>query len=76
MADAFRTLYDPTGGKDGYDSLEVNPHLAYETDGTLVKVHRLWAALDRLNVFIKIPVTAFVPGGSKICGGRANGALP
>jgi transaldolase len=76
VADAFRTIYDPTGGKDGYDSLEVNPHLACDTDGTLVKVHRLWSALDLLNFFIKIPVTAFVPGASEICGGRMNGALP
>jgi hypothetical protein len=44
VADTFGTLYDPTGGKDGYDILEVNPHLAYNTNGTLVKVHRLWAA--------------------------------
>ncbi|MFC1881710.1 transaldolase family protein [Thermodesulfobacteriota bacterium] len=75
MADAFRTLCDPTGGKDGYDSLEVNPHLACDTDGTLVKVHRLWAALDRLNVFIKVPVTACVPGASESSGGQADGSL-
>jgi len=76
VADAFRTLYDPTGGKDGYDSLEINPHLAYDTDGTLVEAHRLWAALDRLNVFIKVSVTACVPGASESCGDRADRSLP
>jgi transaldolase len=57
-ADTFRPLYDRTDGKDGYVSLEVNPHLAHDTDGTLAEAHRLWAALDRPNVFIKVPATA------------------
>ena len=56
-ADAFRTLYDRTDGKDGYVSLEVNPHLAHDTDGTLAEARRLWAALNRPNVFIKVPAT-------------------
>ncbi|QTR49109.1 transaldolase [Candidatus Thiothrix anitrata] len=56
-ADAFRPLYDRTNGKDGYVSLEVNPHLAHNTDGTLQEARRLWAALNRPNVFIKIPAT-------------------
>lgn len=57
-ADAFRPLYDSTNGKDGYVSLEVNPHLAHDTDGTLQEARRLWAALNRPNVFIKVPATA------------------
>ncbi|QQZ27329.1 transaldolase [Thiothrix subterranea] len=56
-ADAFRPLYDRTNGKDGYVSLEVNPHLAHNTDGTLQEARRLWVALNRPNVFIKIPAT-------------------
>ncbi|QTR54815.1 transaldolase [Thiothrix unzii] len=56
-ADAFRPLYDRTNGKDGYVSLEINPHLAHNTDGTLQEARRLWAALNRPNVFIKIPAT-------------------
>ncbi|MBO0613496.1 transaldolase [Thiothrix fructosivorans] len=56
-ADAFRPLYDRTNGKDGYVSLEVNPHLAHNTDGTLQEARRLWTALNRPNVFIKIPAT-------------------
>ena len=57
-ADAFRPLYDKTDGQDGYVSLEVNPHLAHDTTGTMEEARRLWTALDRLNVFIKIPATA------------------
>jgi len=57
-ADEFRPLYDKTDGKDGYVSLEVNPHLAHDTKGTLAEARRLWAALDRPNVLIKVPATA------------------
>lgn len=56
-ADEFRVLYDQSGGKDGYVSLEVNPHLAYDTNGTLQEARRLWRALDRPNVCIKVPAT-------------------
>lgn len=57
-ADEFRPLYDRTDGKDGYVSLEVNPHLAHDTHGTIQEARRLWDALDRPNVFIKVPATA------------------
>ncbi len=57
-ADAFRALYDATDGSDGYVSLEVNPHLAHDTRGTIREAHRLWEALARPNVLIKIPATA------------------
>jgi len=56
-ADEFRPLYDRTDGKDGYVSLEVNPHLANDTNGTIEEARRLWAALNRPNVFIKVPAT-------------------
>lgn len=56
-ADEFRPLYDRTDGKDGYVSLEVNPHLAHDTNGTLHEARRLWGALNRPNVFIKVPAT-------------------
>jgi len=57
-ADAFRPVYDGTDGKDGYVSLEVNPHLAHDTKGTIAEACRLWAVLERPNVFIKVPATA------------------
>ncbi len=57
-ADEFRSLYDKTNGGDGYVSLEVNPHLAYNTQGTVEEARRLWVALDRPNVLIKVPATS------------------
>ena len=57
-ADEFRSVYDKTDGKDGYVSLEVDPHLAHDTTGTIEEARRLWTALDRPNVFIKVPATA------------------
>jgi transaldolase len=56
-ADEFRPLYDRTDGKDGYVSLEVNPHLAHDTNGTMLEARRLWDAVNRPNVFIKVPAT-------------------
>lgn len=57
-SDVFMPLYNKTGGGDGYVSLEVNPHLAHNTQGTIDEARRLWDKLDRPNVFIKVPATA------------------
>jgi len=57
-ADEFRALYDRTDGEDGYVSLEVNPHLAHDTHGTMQEARRLWIALNRPNVLIKVPATS------------------
>jgi transaldolase len=57
-ADEFRPVYEKLDGRDGYVSLEVNPHLAHDTDRTVAEARRLWGALDRPNVFIKVPSTA------------------
>ncbi|MHB8876394.1 MAG: transaldolase, partial [Myxococcaceae bacterium] len=56
-ADVFRPAFDRLGGGDGFVSLEVSPHLAHDTRGTLAEARRLWAALDRPNVMIKVPAT-------------------
>jgi transaldolase/glucose-6-phosphate isomerase len=56
-ADLFRPLYDRVAGKDGFISLEVNPHLAHDTQGTLAEARHLWQALGRPNVLIKVPAT-------------------
>jgi transaldolase len=56
-ADIFRDRYNETKGEDGYVSLEVNPHLAHDTKGTLDEARRLWKLLDRPNVLIKVPAT-------------------
>ncbi len=56
-ADLLRPIYDETGGADGYASLEVSPNLAYETEETVEEALRLFAALERPNVMIKVPGT-------------------
>jgi len=56
-ADEFRGVFDATRGQDGYVSLEVNPHLANDSAGTVIEARHLWAALNRPNVFIKVPGT-------------------
>jgi transaldolase/glucose-6-phosphate isomerase len=56
-ADTFRPVYDRTEGRDGFVSLEVSPHLAHDTQGTVAEARRLWKALARPNVMIKVPAT-------------------
>ena len=56
-ADLLRHVYDHTSGLDGYASLEVSPLLAHDTNGTIKEAKRLFAALDRPNVLIKVPAT-------------------
>jgi len=55
--DAFRPLYDSTGGGDGFVSLEVSPLLAHDTKGTIDAANQLWKAVDRPNLMVKIPGT-------------------
>jgi transaldolase/glucose-6-phosphate isomerase len=57
-ADAFRPVYDRLGGKDGYVSLEVSPYLAMDADASVAEARRLWRAVDRPNLMIKVPGTA------------------
>ncbi len=56
-ADIFRPLYDRLEGRDGFVSLELNPHLAHDTHGSINEGRKLWKALNRPNVFIKVPAT-------------------
>jgi transaldolase len=55
--DLFRPIYDMAGGNDGFVSMEVSPRLAHDTDATLAEARRLWHAIGRPNVMIKIPGT-------------------
>lgn len=55
--DEFRPLYDSSDGKHGFVSLEVNPHLAHDAEGTIKEARGLWHALNRPNAFIKVPAT-------------------
>lgn len=55
--DLFKPVYDRTGGRDGYVSLEVSPTLAQNTEQTIAEAERLYKAVNRPNVMIKIPAT-------------------
>jgi transaldolase len=57
-ADTLRPVYDSSQFRDGYVSLEVSPYLARKTQETIVEARRLWKAVNRENVMIKIPGTA------------------
>jgi transaldolase/glucose-6-phosphate isomerase len=56
-ADSLRSIYQKSKKRDGYVSLEVSPTLARDTKGTIEEAHRLWKAVNRLNVMIKVPAT-------------------
>jgi transaldolase / glucose-6-phosphate isomerase len=56
-ADILRPVYDRTKTRDGYVSLEVSPFLARDTEGTIKDARRLWKAVNRPNLLVKIPAT-------------------
>ena len=56
-ADQLRPVYDRLEAKDGYVSLEVSPYISDDTDATIAEAQKLWAAVDRPNLMIKIPGT-------------------
>jgi transaldolase/glucose-6-phosphate isomerase len=53
----LQSVYDDTRGRDGFVSLEVSPLLAHDTQGTIAEARRLWAAIGRKNIMIKVPGT-------------------
>ena len=57
-ADIFRSVFDATGGGDGFVSIEVGPKLANDTEGSIREARRLSGACNRPNVMVKIPGTA------------------
>jgi len=56
-ADVLRGVYDASERSDGFVSLEVSPYLAYDTEATIEEARRLWRAVDRPNLMIKVPAT-------------------
>ncbi|HEY7354438.1 MAG TPA: transaldolase [Terriglobales bacterium] len=56
-ADVLRPVYDRTNGADGFVSIEVNPHLAYNSVGSISEARRLWHEVGRPNLMVKIPAT-------------------
>ena len=55
--DIFRPVYDESKHRDGYVSLEVSPYLANDTNGTMEEARRLWRAVNRPNLMVKVPGT-------------------
>ena len=56
--DVLRPVFDTTHGADGFVSIEVSPYLAKDTKGTIAEAKRLWHAIDRKNLMIKVPAYA------------------
>ena len=72
-ADLLHPVYEATDGADGYVSLEVSPTLAHDTNGTIAEARRLFAALERPNVMIKVPATpAGIPAIETLIGEGIN----
>ncbi len=72
-ADILRPLYNASAGLDGYVSLEVSPALAHDTANTVAEARRLFAALARPNVLIKVPATpAGIPTVKTLIGDGIN----
>jgi len=55
--DAYRNVYDSTSGYDGFVSIEVSPGAANDARSTISEAQRLWATVDRPNLFVKVPGT-------------------
>jgi transaldolase/glucose-6-phosphate isomerase len=72
-ADQLNPLWRSLDGKDGFVSLEVSPYLAHDTEGTVSEARRLWRAVDRPNLMIKVPGTpAGVPAIRVLVGEGVN----
>jgi transaldolase len=71
--DVLRPVYDATKGGDGFVSLEVGPHLAHDTAGTINEAKRLHARVERPNLMIKVPATpAGIPAIAELLGDGLN----
>ena len=72
-ADALLPVYEESEGRDGFVSLEVSPHLAHDTEGTVDEALRLAGEVGRRNLMIKVPGTpAGVPAIERLIGEGVN----
>ena len=72
-ADVLRPVYERTQGRDGYISLECSPYLANDTEATVTEALRLWAAVKRPNLMVKVPATrAGIPAIRELIGRGLN----
>ncbi|MFQ5913933.1 MAG: bifunctional transaldolase/phosoglucose isomerase [Nitrospinota bacterium] len=56
-ADVLKPVFERTEGRDGYVSFEVSPYKAHDTAGTIEEARRLWGAVGRQNLMMKVPAT-------------------
>ena len=70
--DVLRKVWDDGGGKDGYVSMEVDPTLAHDREGTIDEAIRLHEWIDRPNLFVKIPATEPGLGAIEECIARGR----
>lgn len=72
-ADVLHPVYEQTQGRDGYISLECSPYLANDTEATVAEALRLWQAVGRPNLMVKVPATpAGVPAIRRLIGRGLN----
>src|SRR5207245_6072707 len=72
-ADILRPVYEAQAGRDGFVSLEVSPYLAMDTAATIAEARRLWQAVGRENLMIKVPGTeAGIPAIRALIGEGIN----
>ena len=72
-AEVLRPVYEVTQGRDGYISLECSPKVANDTDATISEALRLWGAIDRPNLMVKVPATsAGIPAIRQLIGRGLN----
>lgn len=72
-ADVLGRVYDQTQHRDGYISLECSPYLANDTEATVAEALRLWAAVERSNLMVKVPATpAGIPAIRQLTGRGVN----
>jgi transaldolase len=70
--DVLRRVWDEGSGRDGYVSMEVDPALAYDRDGTIEEAMRLHEWIDKPNLFVKIPATEPGLGAIEECISRGR----
>ncbi|MGA7332198.1 MAG: bifunctional transaldolase/phosoglucose isomerase, partial [Pseudolabrys sp.] len=72
-ADVLRPGYERTHSRDGYISLECSPYVANDTEATVAEASRLWAAVKRPNLMVKVPATsAGIPAVRELIGRGLN----
>ncbi len=71
--DVLRPVYEASDGADGFVSFEVSPLLAHDTGATIDEARRLWSAVGRPNLMIKVPATpAGIPAIEELIGDGIN----